>query len=1147
MRKVSVYKCPVCGMRFKSLSGWGEHIERLHPDTIPDGYSVARYFYYVDTGKTHGSCVQCHKPTEWNETTGKYSRYCSDPNCKKKYCAEAKKRMVDKYGVPHLLNDPDQQRKMLASKSKPYKFRDGGSVLYLSSYEKDFLMTCEFVLGLKSKDIMGPSPHTYTYMYEGKQHFYIPDFYIPDLNLEIEIKDGNGNPNNLPHIVEHDRHTEKIKDEVMIKNPKVNYFKVVNKEYQDFYRFLLECKLAIDDDMVKRVEMELLPATEAVSGSGKIKMMTKSDFEKIPDSSTLHLTRDAYLARLKADPKVFDKISCYGLYDGKSYPVGFFSISNDTGCVELLVVDEKERRKGYGTTLLNYAFNNFGGKYLEVRKSNAPAIGLYEKYGLHVTDEYQGKTEAVYRMAPATEAAFINHKDEYFNIDKWQRKKDENILYVTGLSGSGKSTVGKELAKKHKAVFIELDVFAWKDYVEDAYEYWNPNGYMEETYAVYRAFLRSDIPRFSRDTPKNNHLKHAMYKKIFDWLYKYCQDRPDILFIWEGIAIFMGMDREFFIDKPMIIKGTSMHTSFKRMTLREANVYSNEQKATMDAVYKQDEMILEGLRKFMRANAEKSPVLESSASSVIWDIFHADEVEEASVFEHVPQPATESSMKSNISKDYTSKGKKSLSDFTCLKMTPTLLKKYEAESKMLKHAWPADETHDSRIWLDGDKLVGDACVSFKDPDYNWISTLEIRPEYQGYGLGNQLLNFAVKTMKGNALRVDSDNEVAHKMYTKYGFKPINDKKLNSKYATYDNDKGYLLALESALTSKERTDFGLPDIKKYPMPDAEHVMLAIKFFNYVNEDREKELADAINAKITEFGITDINIGKNNRFGKYYNPAEDSVMTGWAPNVPYSGIVAKESAMPEFVYEPIKFNDRLWQSYQGKRYYPLYIGLMKNISPLGTVIRSFTKENWSHSFISFDPSMGECFTFGNKVIKKGIINARGFGAGIESFNPKANYFSYPPSTEYALHVMFFEESQIKAVKNTVDNIFAHREKYRYNVGGLINYIFNNPKTDPENLFCSQFVALVINSGKQGILDRDPSLYSPGSLADLRGTFYVCNGTIKNYDKLKAEIRTKEIFNDIIKTQNIEALEHSSLTYNADWEDSEDIELTGGYMVP
>lgn len=704
MRKVSVYKCPVCGMRFKSLSGWGEHIERLHPDTIPDGYSVARYFYYVDTGKTHGSCVQCHKPTEWNETTGKYSRYCSDPNCKKKYCAEAKKRMVDKYGVPHLLNDPDQQRKMLASKSKPYKFRDGGSVLYLSSYEKDFLMTCEFVLGLKSKDIMGPSPHTYTYMYEGKQHFYIPDFYIPDLNLEIEIKDGGDNESHATHIVEYDRKTEKIKDEVMIKNPKVNYFKVVNKEYQDFYKFLLECKLAIDDDMVKRVEMELLPATEAVSGNGKIKMMAKSDFEKIPDSSTLHLTRDAYLARLKADPKVFDKISCYGLYDGKSYPVGFFSISNDTGCVELLVVDEKERRKGYGTTLLNYAFNNFGGKYLEVRKSNAPAIGLYEKYGLHVTDEYQGKTEAVYRMAPATEgvsvkaiseletpqdvydfikknvsyaefdklmtpdevlqkgkgschdqaqlakellgkigknvalhffialrpndpvggnthtfvtykednkivwfetswdgangirkydsmnqlksdlfkyhmktsygkkypelefeivgnkvkpgmdlgeyvnammgeaateSAFINHKDEYFNIDKWQRKKNQNILYITGLSGSGKSTLGEELSKSHDAFYIELDRIFHETDVDAK---WNPDGYQKNVTRIFMKMHKELDITSNRDI--NNRQRQQYRIKAFEWLLNYCNERPELLFIWEGISIMAKVDVE---------------------------------------------------------------------------------------------------------------------------------------------------------------------------------------------------------------------------------------------------------------------------------------------------------------------------------------------------------------------------------------------------------------------------------------------------------------------------------------------------------------------------------------------------------------------------------------------------------------------------
>ena len=78
------------------------------------------------------------------------------------------------------------------------------------------------------------------------------------------------------------------------------------------------------------------------------------------------------------------------------------------------------------------------------------------------------------------------------------------------------------------------------------------------------------------------------------------------------------------------------------------------------------------------------------------------------------------------------------------------------------------------------------------------------------------------------------------------------------------------------------------------------------------------------------------------------------------------------------------------------------------------------------------------------------------------------------------------------------------------------------------------------------KDPSLYSPVGLTTLRGVFYVDSGKISTYDKLKVEVRTKKIFNDIIETQNIEALEHSALTYNADWEDSESINLDGGFII-
>ena len=68
-------------------------------------------------------------------------------------------------------------------------------------------------------------------------------------------------------------------------------------------------------------------------------------------------------------------------------------------------------------------------------------------------------------------------------------------------------------------------------------------------------------------------------------------------------------------------------------------------------------------------------------------------------------------------------------------------------------------------------------------------------------------------------------------------------------------------------------YGLPEVKKYPMPDADHVKSAIKFFNYVEPRYEKKLAMAIIRRMKEYGITDINVGPDNRFGKYYKSKED----------------------------------------------------------------------------------------------------------------------------------------------------------------------------------------------------------------------------------------------------------------------------------
>lgn len=69
--------------------------------------------------------------------------------------------------------------------------------------------------------------------------------------------------------------------------------------------------------------------------------------------------------------------------------------------------------------------------------------------------------------------------------------------------------------------------------------------------------------------------------------------------------------------------------------------------------------------------------------------------------------------------------------------------------------------------------------------------------------------------------------------------------------------------------EEDRKYGIPEQKKFPMPDKQHVISAIKFFNYVTPKYEKQLAKAILARMKEYGMSfdDFGVGEDNRFSKY----------------------------------------------------------------------------------------------------------------------------------------------------------------------------------------------------------------------------------------------------------------------------------------
>jgi len=69
--------------------------------------------------------------------------------------------------------------------------------------------------------------------------------------------------------------------------------------------------------------------------------------------------------------------------------------------------------------------------------------------------------------------------------------------------------------------------------------------------------------------------------------------------------------------------------------------------------------------------------------------------------------------------------------------------------------------------------------------------------------------------------------------------------------------------------EDEKKYGIPELKKYPMPDADHVRSAIRFFNYVTPKYEEELAKAILKRMKEYGMSfkDFTVGEENRFSKY----------------------------------------------------------------------------------------------------------------------------------------------------------------------------------------------------------------------------------------------------------------------------------------
>lgn len=235
--------CPYCKKYFPKKDLVVDHMYKMHSVELNrDHMDAPQALYYSTHGTLKGQCMcGCGRETEWNPKTGKPFKVSSNPECRKRLREAALKNHVKVYGKETLLNDMEHQKEM--QKHRPtagkYQFKDGGYVDYLSKPEKNFLQFCDKIMDLSSNMIQS-SPETFAYYdpVTKTNRQYDPDYYLPDYNLIVEIKDGGSHMNTNPAFVKETKYKVALKDEVMRKQTKYNYIKIVDQSYGPFVELL---------------------------------------------------------------------------------------------------------------------------------------------------------------------------------------------------------------------------------------------------------------------------------------------------------------------------------------------------------------------------------------------------------------------------------------------------------------------------------------------------------------------------------------------------------------------------------------------------------------------------------------------------------------------------------------------------------------------------------------------------------------------------------------------------------------------------------------------------------------------------------------------------------------------------------------------
>ena len=227
-----------------------------------------------------------------------------------------------------------------------------------------------------------------------------------------------------------------------------------------------------------------------------------------------------------------------------------------------------KRRIGYKIHIY-HGYDNYGCDYF-VFKEHMKSQKVVAKGNISYMDK---KVPNVQMLESVDEDCYLegvvfNEKDIYYNRDKFE-KGETNLCFITGHSGSGKSTMAKGLASTPNIEHYELD-----DVVANKMTF-TMNQLKEYGDLIYSFFTgvgkkyyydKSDVDS-GNVTPINGLYEEKLINDFVDFSIKYANSHNDKKIIIEGIWLYEFIEPSKLKEYAVYVKGTSALLS----TIRAAN------------------------------------------------------------------------------------------------------------------------------------------------------------------------------------------------------------------------------------------------------------------------------------------------------------------------------------------------------------------------------------------------------------------------------------------------------------------------------------------------------------------------------------------------------------------------------------------------